>query len=83
MSETNEASVQSVVMPMSLEQAWLHVKALWPNAVGLSRHDGKPIACYMDSTLVIGPMFFYRIEPGIVDWPEGVTKYPPHEGEIT
>jgi hypothetical protein len=25
---------------------------------------------------VVGPMFFYRIDPGIVDWPEGVLKYP-------
>jgi hypothetical protein len=76
MSETNEASVQSVVMPMRLEEAWAHVKALWPNAERLHRHDGKQMACWKDSTIVVGPMFFYRIDPGIVDWLEGMTKFP-------
>lgn len=76
MSEKNEASVQSVVVPMSLEQAWNHVKALWPNAARLERHDGKQMACWKDSTIIVGPMFFYRIDPGIVLWPSGVTVYP-------
>jgi len=64
------------IMAMSLEQAWSHVTALWPNAERLDRHDGKLVACFKDSTIVVGPMFFYRIDPGIVDWPEGVLKYP-------
>lgn len=64
---------------MSLEEAWRHVKALWPNAERLQRHDGKPLACYMDSTMIVGPMFFYRIERGIVNWPEGITQYPSPE----
>lgn len=61
---------------MELRKAWEHVKALWPNAVRLDRHDGKLVACWKDSTIIVGPMWFFRIEPGIVDWPEGVTRYP-------
>lgn len=64
-------------MAMSLEQAWSHVIALWPNAERLDRHDGKLVACFKDSTIVVCPMFFYRIDPGIVDWPEGVLKFEP------
>lgn len=75
-AESNEASVQSVVLPMSLEQAWRYVKALWPNATRLERHDGEQMACWKDSTIIVGPMFFYRINPGIVLWPSGVTAYP-------
>jgi hypothetical protein len=70
------------MMAMSLEQAWAHVKALWPNAERLDRHDGKHVACWRDSTIVVGPMFFYRIDPGIVDWPEGVLKFEPQKRTI-
>jgi hypothetical protein len=74
--------MQRVDMAMSLEEAWSHVKALWPNAERLDRHDGKFVACWKDSTIVVGPMFFYRIDPGIVDWPEGVLQFEPEKRTI-
>jgi hypothetical protein len=70
------------MMAMSLQQAWAHVKALWPNAERLDRHDGKTTACFKNATIVVGPMFFYHIDPGIVDWPVGVSKFDPQQQTI-
>jgi hypothetical protein len=60
---------------MSLPEAWSHAKALWPNVCRLELHDGSGMACFKNSTMLVGPMWISRIEPGIVDWPEGVTIY--------
>ena len=74
MSETNEASVQSVVVPLRLEEAWLHVKALWPDADCIIKKDDMVRTDFVKRGNSIGqaaPLRFVNI-----DWPDGVTKYP-------
>lgn len=52
------------------EQAWQHVKALWPDAIGLSRDEFG------------ASLLFRNRSNGLsvsIDWPEGMDRYPPAE----
>lgn len=61
---------------LSVEEAWGHVLALWPDAECIVRHDGKEYPCYKDAGIAKRCMNSFRIEPGIIDWPEGMTRFP-------
>jgi hypothetical protein len=74
MSENNEASVQSVFMPMSLEEAWLHVKALWPDAECIIKKDDMVLTDVVRRGDSIGQAVSLRFTN--IAWPEGVTRYP-------
>jgi hypothetical protein len=59
------------------EEAWEHVKALWPDADCISRRNETT---YFDCAVYVGntqlPLSFINI-----DWPEGVTRWPPPESK--
>jgi len=74
MSETNEASAQSVVMPMRLEEAWLHVKALWPDAECIIKKDDMVLTDVVKRGNSIGQAVSLRFTS--IAWPDGVTRYP-------
>ncbi len=74
MSETNEASVQSVVVPMRLEDAWSHVKALWPDADCIIKKDDMVLTDVVRRGDSIGQAVSLRFTN--IAWPEGVTRYP-------
>ena len=66
--------MQSVVVPLRLEEAWLHVKALWPDADCIIKKDDMVLTDVVKRGNSIGqavPLRFTNI-----DWPERVTKYP-------
>jgi hypothetical protein len=73
-ADSNEASVQSVVVPMSLEEAWSHVKALWPNADCIIRKD------FMLLTDIVrrGNSIEQAVSLPFTNivWPDGVNRYP-------
>jgi len=56
------------------EQAWVHVKALCKDADHMENHEGYTTIRNHDGTIpdVV-------IEEGVIDWPEGMDRYPPKE----
>jgi hypothetical protein len=74
MSDSNEASVQSVVVPLRLGEAWLHVKALWPDADCIIKKDDMVLTDVVKRGNSIEQAVSLRFTN--IDWPEGVTKYP-------
>lgn len=74
MSEQNEASVQSVVVPLSLEEAWPHVKALWPDADCIIRKDDMVLTDVVKRGNSIGQAVSLRFTN--IVWPDGVNRYP-------
>jgi len=66
--------VQSVVMPMRLEDAWLHVKALWPDAECIIKKDDMVLTDVVKRGDSIGQAVSLRCTS--IDWPEGVMRYP-------
>jgi hypothetical protein len=54
------------------EQAWVHVKALCKDADHMENHEGYTTIRNHDGTIpdVV-------IEEGVIDWPEGMDRYPP------
>jgi RES domain-containing protein len=62
---------------MSPEQAWVHVKALWPEAKYIRRSCDKIHAdgVKMSWDQCLGD--FVRLDYVDIDWPEGMDRYPP------
>ena len=73
-ADSNAASVQSVVVPLSLEEAWLHVKALWPDADCIIRKDDMVLTDVVKRGNSIGQAVSLRFTN--IVWPDGVNWYP-------
>ena len=56
---------------LKLEEAWLHIKALWPTATSISKECVFAVICMKDGYRVASSMLSDRI-----DW-NGVTLYQP------
>jgi hypothetical protein len=61
-------------MAMRLEEAWLHVKALWPDAECIIKKDDMVLTDVVKRGDSIGQAVSLRSTN--IDWPEGVMRYP-------
>jgi|SanBayMetagenome_1026888.scaffolds.fasta_scaffold134123_2 hypothetical protein len=61
-------------MAMSLEEAWLHVKALWPDAECIIKKDDMVLTDVVKRGNSIGQAVSLRFTS--IAWPDGVTRYP-------
>jgi len=64
---------------MTPEEAWQHVRALFPDVVRIDRFTDPAIGCWRDSGILVRDHFLVRISPGVIQWPEGVTRWPPED----
>ena len=60
--------------PMRLEDAWSHVKALWPDADCIIKKDDMVLTDVVRRGDSIGQAVSLRFTN--IAWPEGVTRYP-------